>query len=463
MKKLFLLLITFITYTNSFSQYNWTDLPNAPKSWRNDDLFFLTPQMGWAIHACYTYLSPTQLGQIYRTKDGGNTWQLMKDSAQTFFRAIGFADSLTGWVGNLADTSRIGGIPLTTDTIPLYQTNDGGHTWTPVNLPQPHPTGICGISVVTDSIIYAYGRWNSKDFNFYHVGYVKTTNKGLTWTYHDMSTYCYGMVDGWFFNKDTGFITGASTTYKAQILSTVDGGNTWTIAYKSTRADSDEVWKIFFPSRDTGYASIEYQPVVFNTSNRYCVKTTDGGISWTEMPFINSYDEEGIGFINDSIGWIGGAVCSPTYITYNGGKNWSPDYGFGISTPPYEFCSNGFTINRFRKLSDTVMYASGNTVYKLSGKITGINELATAQSQVDNYPNPYTTQTTIEYTLRQLCHNVKLEVFAARGQIIFSRSFGSQELGKHQFIFNEGIPMGAYYYTITSDEYTVTRKMVRVK
>jgi photosystem II stability/assembly factor-like uncharacterized protein len=465
MKKLKAILFLFLSsslLSPIFSQYNWQNLPNAPKSWRCDDMFFLNSQIGWVIHPYYDYLSPNQYGQVYKTWDGGATWMLMHDSSKTFYRSVGFIDSLHGWVGNLADTAHyaaIYGHQATQDTTPLYQTNDGGKTLTPVNLPQPHPAGICGISIVNDSIIFAYGRYIGP------AGYVKTIDRGKTWIYKNMNSLAFGLVDGWFFNKDTGFITGASPAYKAQILSTVDGGNSWQIAYRSTRVDTDEVWKIFFPSRDTGYASIEYQPNVFTSSLRYFVKTTNGGKTWTEIPFIQNYDLEGIGFINDSTGWIGGDWELPTYITFDRGNTWLADNDFGVAEPPYwgGKGNNNISINRFRKLNDTLMFASGNTVYKLSGKITGINELSSNKYQVSNYPNPFTTQTTIEYSLSQECHNVKIEAFSNRGQLIFSQNLGSQSPGKHEFVFKGEMLSGAYFYTITSDEYTVTRKMIRVK
>lgn len=455
MKKLIWLII--LLPLQLIAQYNWLDLPNAPKSWRCDDTYFLNDQMGWVIHAYYGYLSPNQYGQIYKTTDGGNIWQLMKDSSKTFYRCVGFADSLTGWVGNVADTNLSNGILLTRDTVPLYQTNDGGKTWAPVILPQPHLAGVCGITVVNDSVVYAYGRWSGPG------GYIKTMNKGKIWIYHDMSAYCFGMVDGWFFNKDTGFITTASPGYKAEILSTVDGGNTWQVCYRSTRADTDEVWKIFFPSRDTGYASIEYQALVTPTTKRYFVKTTDGGKTWNEMPFISSYDEEGIGFINDTTGWIGGDGCMPTYITSDGGKTWQPDNGFGVATPPYQFCSHGYAINRFRKINDTLMYACGITSYKLNGNITGLNELNRAKYKMFNYPNPYSNQTTIEYSLAQTCSNVKLEIFDARGLMIFSKDFGAQIPGEYKYVFEQGIPSGAYYYTIIAGSTTIVNKMIKIK
>lgn len=260
------------------AQYNWQALPTAPVSYRFDDMFFLNPQMGWAINP--NYLNPNvypsiQFGRIFKTIDGGNSWQLLKDSSNTIYRSVGFADSLTGWVGNLADTSTYLGIPGTTDTIPLYQTNDGGLNWQPVNLPQPHPAGICGISVVTDSIVYAYGRYYGP------ACYVKTTNKGASWTFKDMSAYAIGLVDGYFFNKDTGLITGQSNNSTALILSTYNGGTTWQVVYQSTHSYQDIVWKLSFPSRDTGYASVQCPPCA-GSFPAYFLKTTNGGITWTE-------------------------------------------------------------------------------------------------------------------------------------------------------------------------------------
>jgi hypothetical protein len=73
-----------------------------------------------------------------------------------------------------------------------------------------------------------------------------------------MSPYAsVGLIDGWFWSKDTGFITGQNGG-NSVILHTVDGGATWQTVYSATRNDTDHVWKIFFPSRNIGYGSIEY-------------------------------------------------------------------------------------------------------------------------------------------------------------------------------------------------------------
>jgi len=446
---LFFFCIVFISSKTS-AQYSWQALSNAPKSYRLDDIYFLNPNLGWAISPSYTIESPTKFGQIYRTTNGGTTWELQKDSSLTYYRSVGFADSLTGWVGNLGDTSRVNNIPTTPDTISFYHTVNGGFTWLPVlNIPSPKPKGICGISVVTDSVVYAYGRY------FGPPVLLKTTDKGTSWTSHDMSTYASGLIDGYFFNKDTGFVSGSSPGKQATILSTFDGGKSWQTRYLSTRSDTDGVWKLSFPSRKIGYASVEHW-AASPTFKSYFLKTTDGGLTWTEHQFVNSYDLQGIGFINDSTGWIGGWY-ETNFKTTNGGKTWNWDLNFGAVTAPYNY-SGYYNVNRFRRFGDTLMYASGNTVYKLRVSPTGINEQDNTIQQVENFPNPFSDQTTLSYSLSS-AESMTVSIYDVLGECVFSNSLGLQNPGVHQFTLQVNLPSGIYYCVMSSEKNRLTKKI----
>jgi len=432
-------------------QYTWQALPGAPVSYRFDDFYFINPDTGWAINPNYSYETLPVYGRVFRTYNGGQTWAQLKDSSLSYYRSIGFADALTGWIGNLADTSI-----QYNDTVPMYQTNDGGVTWTPANLPNPHPAGICGISVVTDSIVFAYGRYMSP------AGYVKTMDKGASWVFTSLDSLAFGLIDGHFFNKDTGFITAMGVDNKAAILYTNNGGASWRYAYHSTRIDSDRVWKIYFPTRNTGYASIEFGGSYFKDKgfNTWFLKTIDGGNTWTEKPFFANYDEEGIGFVNDSVGWLGGWGVRGTYKTTDGGNTWYDDESFGLSTPPYTNGIAGFAMNRFRSFGDTLMYASGNTIYKLKPVFTGIKDVYDVNQSISNYPNPFEDQTTIIYNLTESTKNIVLEVNNVLGQRIFYKNLGAQKKGINQIIFNEKLPAGIYFYTISNDTFNVTKKMI---
>ena len=451
MTKLQLLLVVMIfSSLASSAQFDWQALPSAPTSpYRFDDIYFLNPKIGWAVKPIAAPV--INLGQIWETRDGGMNWKLNHDSSQTYYRCVGFADSLNGWIGNLADTT------ISNDTIPLYSTHDGGKTLQPINLPYPRPKGICGISVVTDSVVYAYGRYYGPPV------LAMTKDKGKTWVTKDMSPYAsVGLIDGWFWSKDTGFITGQNGA-NSVILHTVDGGNTWQTVYQATRGDTDHVWKIFFPSRNIGYGSIEYTGKLQGyqtTYKTYFTCTTDGGKTWVEKPFITGYDEEGCGFINDSTGWIGG-WSGMNYITTNWGNTWKIDSSFAFQTlgqyspEPY--------VNRFRRFGDTIMYAGGNTIYKLDTRITGISELKNTNAFVSNYPNPFTDKTTITYILQRPCRNVVIDIYNAQGQKASSKNLGFKNVGQNNYVFNEDLPAGVYYYSITTSDIKMCKKMIIIK
>lgn len=269
-----------------------------------------------------------------------------------------------------------------------------------------------------------------------------------------LSHVAQGLVDGWFFNEDTGFISGRGHDQKSIILYTVDGGVNWSEVYHSTRTERDIVWKLFFPSRRIGYASLQS----FNDGpERYFLKTTDGGTTWTERPFIANYTEQGIGFLNDSVGWIGGDGELANYITIDGGNTWNVDSTFGILTPPYHDYSGdynpGFAINRFRRFSDTLMYASGKTVYKLNTSTTGIAEVQSPLKEMYNYPNPFNKQTTFRYFLQETAEKVTLEIKDIEGKTVRVVDLGRQFAGKHEIPCNMELSTGVYYYTVFAGSY----------
>lgn len=430
-------------------QYNWQPLLSSPKSPRCDDMYFVNPKVGWVVNPNYD--GPR--GRIFKTTDGGETWQMQEGDGAPYFRSVGFADEMTGWVGSLYATS-------VTDTSVLWETTDGGSSWHYANLPYPHPAGICGISVVNTDVIYGYGRFYGP------AGYVKTINKGASWEFKNMSAYAGGFVDGFFYDKDTGFIGGCTHNQKGLILSTHDGGTTWDTVYMSTRplADSDCVWKIVFPTPDVGYASL--QDWSARTSfNSYILKTTDRGRTWTEMPCVPNYNIQGIGFINNNVGWIGGDPNLPNYKTTDGGASWHPDYTFGILTPPYHDYPNGFhpgyAVNRFRRFGDTLMYASGKTIYKLNTNETSAGMTNGPEAMMlTNFPNPFNNHTTISYNLPTSATDVVLEIWDIKGVKVFERLIGTKPQGKHNYTFAEALPPGVFYYSVRTSTYSSIKKMI---
>jgi photosystem II stability/assembly factor-like uncharacterized protein len=154
----------FLSFSRLSSQSipSWTTLPNAPVVSRHNDAFFVNADTGWIANGN---------GQIYRTVNGGVSWQLQFERGTAHFRSIGFLNEIVGWAGNVG-AGEFGA----TDANVLYRTENSGQSWQAYSqFHGPAPAGICGMHVVNDSTICAAGRVRGPSF------FIRTTDGGETW------------------------------------------------------------------------------------------------------------------------------------------------------------------------------------------------------------------------------------------------------------------------------------------
>jgi hypothetical protein len=280
-----------------------------------------------------------------------------------------------------------------------------------------------------------------------------------------MSAYARFLIDAKFFDKDTGIVVGAiDSASKAIVLSTFDGGTTWQTRF--TDNDTFETcWKVFFPSRNIGYASIESGLNFFipPPDTAYFLKTIDGGLTWTKHVFMTPfYDEEGIGFINDSVGWIGGdQTIAKTYKTIDGGITWAVDSTFGVEVPVYNSASNGlgYNINRFRRFGDTLMYASGCTIYKYGLTPTGIKNVVPAGNDFVVYPDPVNSGNSINIASKSYHDKLMVEVYDITGKMIDKETISASS---GDYKLDVKLITGSYLVKITTQEHTSVIKKVVV-
>lgn len=306
-----------VTKTPDSLAQPWMKLNTEPYRGKQDDICFVNEQQGWYVNGA---------GNIYKTTNGGNTWTKCFYKPGTFFRCIAFIDSLTGFAGNVGTDY----FPNVKDTIPLYKTTDGGNTWQPVNYQGPYIKGLCAIDIVKEQYInhgqigyryhiYGVGRVGSP------AGIMVSHDGGETFTSRSMQNDCKMLFDIKMFNIKEGYVCAATSediaTSNALILYTADGGKTWQKKYQSDRP-YETTWKLAFPTRDTGYVTIQsYNPDQAVTQQRIA-KTTNGGKSWTELNLCNDYNarEFGIGFLNAQHGFVG--TMTSGYQTTDGGLTW---------------------------------------------------------------------------------------------------------------------------------------------
>ncbi len=407
MKKLipiFLLLLS----TNVFAQ--WKKL-NIPNSGRYDDLFFINDSVGWAAGG------PS--GNIFKTSDAGQTWQL-KATGLKYLRSIEFINDAVGFCGSL-DSS-------------FYKTTDGGNTWTDIaNEITPKPSGICGLSAPTKNVIYGCGIWSSPAY------VIKSTDTGKTWTSIDLSAYANSLVEVHFINADTGFVSGMASpiTKGGVILYTENGGLTWTVKYESQRAQ-DYVWKIQSPDGKHYYASIESFPT---SGNVRMVLSTDSGKTWVTKIVKNTYTYiQTIGFIDSLKGWTGGS--SVLYETRDGGTTWST-------------ITVGASYNRFVKINDSTAYLTGEHVYKYSGDSvlsTIKNIRADDIHSLQVSPNPVKDFLNIEINIKNKT-NCKLLLVNNEGKTLESIYDGQLMPDKYKYAIDmHKLPQDIYYVILKTNE-----------
>jgi len=322
-------------------QFQWRKT-NAPvASSRTDDIFFTDPKTGWAVNSN---------GQILKTSDGGDNWVEQIRLPNAYLRCIGFANDKIGWAGTLTRDQR------------LWSTQDGSYWTQVVNIPT-NPTAICGISVVSESVVYASGT----NYPNRPPAIIKTMDKGKTWSAIDMSQHASLLVDIHFEDELRGWVVGGKgpgakptrDEVTAVVLYTQDGGKTWVNAIANLAASlpkGEWGWKIFNLTDSIRFISLE------NFKEGAILKTQDGGRTWTRH-VVNDQQHnanlEGIGFVDEKQGWVGG-WGTPDFSggfsseTQDGGGNWTDSDDIGRF------------LNRFRffHTPKLVGYASGDTVYK---------------------------------------------------------------------------------------------------
>jgi photosystem II stability/assembly factor-like uncharacterized protein len=289
---------------------NWRTLPTEPYFGKRDDLIFIDRHVGFY---------GTGAGQLYRTDDGGQTWQLAWKHEGTFIRSLGFIDRQIGFIGNLG-----AGLGTVTDVHPLYRTVDGGASWKPVESVTGQIRGICAIDVLISpsemglrTLIHAAGRVSGP------AQLLRSDNGGETWTSIDLSNRAGMILDVKFLDPNVGLVFAGTTSDVEQshalILRTTDGARTWHEVYRSTRA-GEIIWKASFPTSRLGYATIQRHDV--KVSQQLVAKTLDGGRHWVEIPLVRDIAalEFGVGFVDERHGWVGTAIGG--FETQDGGKTW---------------------------------------------------------------------------------------------------------------------------------------------
>jgi C1A family cysteine protease len=101
--------------------------------------------------------------------------------------------------------------------------------------------------------------------------------------------------------------------------------------------------------------------------------------------------------------------------------------------------------------------------YSFSEEIRVSNLAPAKYSLEQNYPNPFNPSTEIKFSIPQTT-NVTLKVFDVMGREVATLIDEQMEAGKHSAVFNAAnLSSGVYYYTIITESFIQTKKMLLLK
>jgi photosystem II stability/assembly factor-like uncharacterized protein len=244
-------------------------------------------------------------------------------------------------------------------------------------------------------------------------------------------------------NGSTGYVY-------SSILHTDNGGNTWDYQYETSSCLGSSLYSVCFTDPLNGW-SAGGCPSLYEL----ILKTTDGGSTWDTAYFNSPGVLSSVYFINALNGWAVGNYGS-IISTADGGDTWeSESSGTDYSLKKIYFTENGL---------GWIVGAAGTILHADYSQLVGLDEIAVPdrEIEVDCYPNPFTSSTTVIYELQQ-ASTVGIFIYDILGrQLVKKRQI--QPAGKQQIVWNtETLPEGIYFCQLQVGDRFVIKKLIKSK
>ncbi|HEY5123241.1 MAG TPA: T9SS type A sorting domain-containing protein [Ignavibacteria bacterium] len=353
----------------------------------------------------------------------------------------------------------------------IFKTTNGGSNW---NLLYNNPGGansaISKIFLLNENNIYltmAGSYWNAASGGVY-----KSTNGGLNFS------LCISKGESnsiFFIDANTGWVNSYFWTDvpidKGYILKTTNGGLNWTEQYKDSLDNATHIYSIQFINQNTGFA---IGSKFYNNKTKF-FKTTDGGVNWDTVFYSNGKNKS-LFFINQNTGWIGGFRdfdSSSISYTTDGGLNWTSQKN--------NYLNNVINIFFINNLTGWAALAySSNILRTTNGGVTFISEingkLPVSYSLGQNYPNPFNPTTKIKFDIAPFSRSksllgggaggvlTSLKVFDITGREIQILVNEKLNPGTYEVTFDgSNYASGVYFYQLRSGDFIATKKLILLK
>lgn len=402
------IIIYFIFNSNLFPQWIKQLSPNHPIR----DIEFIDRYTGWACGDNY----------IYKTTDGGLNWIQQPNPAVSLIQQI---------------------FPLNKDTVyacgywTILKTTNGGENWIGIRAGGPNSgfATLEGLHFINEQTGWLCGS----------VTIMKTTNGCQTF---DSARIDGDMHDIYFKDSLNGVMVGEGIIFK-----TTNGGVNWKQAnINSVTYRNPFLYRVSFINGFTGF-TCGFTNVVF--------RTTDFGSNWDSIGHIDTINSlvtaYCIEFADSLVGYAGGLYGKLSKTT-DGGITWKDQYQ---SVPGY--------VRSIYAYSDSIVWICGfrKILFTETGGQVNINLISTTIHESfklhQNYPNPFNPKTKIRFEIRKT-ELIKLVIYDNLGRVIKEIVNKKLEPGLYKAEwYAENNSSGVYYYTLYSENFKETKRMVLVK
>ena len=416
----------------------------------------------------------------------GDIWETLAVHSSIWLADINFLNINTGYLS--------GTNPYDKKQNYVIKTTNSGSTWFKAF---NNPDTNCSVS----NFISENEGWIGGGRNLY-----KTTNGGLVWQLKMSVEVQYSLNKPFFLNSATGFVNKAfnfSHVSNSVLFKTTNGGDNWIETSLILRGFE----KIKFNNFDTGWCLGSAGTSQYSFSGLR--KTTNGGLNWeiVQKPNDARYID-GLDNINNDYAWC--SANDSLYKTTNGGLNWI-----------YVFSGTGLKFIQFMNINTGFVLSSDNTLFKttnggttwFSGSLaqfqtskrdfyfinentgwivgdfgsilkttTGGIPLGVVQNPIQlpssfslhqNYPNPFNPVTNIKFQI-PLSRGVsgedgrgvftKLIIYDLTGRVVATLVNEQLQPGSYSVDWNgAGYASGVYFYSLITNEFTETKRMVLLK
>lgn len=284
--------------------------------------------------------------------------------------------------------------------------------------------------------------------------FLKTTDGGNNWVpFNGVGIFYFiDPNNGWSYYGSGQ--NGSEPPYK--ILRTTDGGNDWTEQFNDNTPGGFNA--MHFTDVNNGW-------IVGN--NGKVLKTSSGGSSWGYVlnSGVNVNEKcKAVFFLDASNGWIStkdGNGFGILQHTTDGGANWTtqttpindPQGGNAIFSIHFVNAQNGWLTADYGRIC---RYTSATDI---SNDLNSVSNFELEQ----NYPNPFNPSTSIQYSIGSN-QFVQLKVYNVLGDEVAVLVNKEQPAGNHEIEFDASrLSSGIYFYKLTSNSFSETKKMLLLK